>query len=261
MSLILVSASTQRLYNDNQPKITAYPFSCGLWVRPTSTTGTQTILCFADTATTNNWWALNRNAGTNFQFSAAAGGTTNSASTGVPVSGRWFYIVIRGISATNRKIAVLNSFLGPTHATTATSRSPAGVDTNVIGAFNTTTVSQYFDGEIQEFWYTLTDIQPDGAQLQGGILKTLAYRGPLAVPRIAKDIVEYRRFTDGPSYYFQQGTDRGTTNNNYRNLYTGGGRPRIQWNGGGYFGVGSCPMVNGVHGELPRAQISRYLPV
>lgn len=260
MSLILVSASSQRLYNDSQALITAYPFTCGLWVKPNSVSGTQTILCFADTATTNNYWALNRNAGTNFQFTAVAGGTANSASAGVPVSGRWFYIVIRGISATNRKIAVLNSFLGPAHATTATSRSPAGVDTNVIGALNRTTVSQYFDGEIAEFFYTLTDIQPDGAQLHDGVLKTLAYRGPLALPRIMRDIVEYRRFT-GPSYVFQQGTDRGATNEDAWKLFTGGGRKRIQWNGGGYFGVGTCPYVNGVHMELPRPQISRFLPV
>jgi hypothetical protein len=51
-----------------------------------------------------------------------------------------------------------------------------------------------FDGNVAEFWYTNTDIQPDGAQLDGNLLRQLAYGGPFSVPHIAGDILEYRSF-------------------------------------------------------------------
>jgi hypothetical protein len=50
------------------------------------------------------------------------------------------------------------------------------------------------DAFISEFWYTNTDIQPDGAQLNDDLLRQLAYGGPFSVPHVAANLIEYRSF-------------------------------------------------------------------
>jgi hypothetical protein len=73
-----------------------------------------------------------------------------------------------------------------------TSINPAGVDTMSVGALNLSTgATGFFNGSIAEFFYTNTDIQPDGAQLDDNMVRQLAYHGPFSHPDVAKDIVEY----------------------------------------------------------------------
>lgn len=45
-------------------------------------------------------------------------------------------------------------------------------------------------------WYTNTDIQADGEQLQDSTLRQLAFGGPFSLPHIARDIIAYRSFED-----------------------------------------------------------------
>lgn len=66
------------------------------------------------------------------------------------------------------------------------------MDAMAIGSQASATPTEFFDGRMAEIWYTNTDIQADGLQLQDALLRQLAYGGPFSVPHIAKDIVEYR---------------------------------------------------------------------
>jgi hypothetical protein len=77
------------------------------------------------------------------------------------------------------------------------------------------------DGKIAGLWYTNTDIQADGGQLQERTLRQLAFNGPFSLPNIAKDIVEYRGFRsslasrqDDPSEVYYRGTPPVWTNVN-----------------------------------------------
>jgi hypothetical protein len=94
-----------------------------------------------------------------------------------------------------------------------------------VGALVNSSPSGFFDGQVGEFWYTDTDIQADGAQLQDSTLRQLAYFGPFSIPHIAKDIVEYRSFRsrldsrqDTPDEVYYRGTRPVWTNTNGVNL-------------------------------------------
>lgn len=73
------------------------------------------------------------------------------------------------------------------------------MDRVTIGALGGTTPASFFDGLIGEYWVTATDIQGDGAQLQDGLLLQLAYGGPLSVPSVARDVIEYRSMIKHPT--------------------------------------------------------------
>jgi hypothetical protein len=192
MAANFVAASTQYLANAAVP-FTAVPFTIALWYYPINTT-TQTVLCLSDTGTTNNYFNL-RKISTVYQLRSAAGGADASASAGTFAANAWTFIVARCISATNRRLAVLNPDGSAGNGQDTTSRAPSGIDTLGIGALLTSGAPQSpIDGLIGEFWCTNTDIQDDGLALQGAMLRQLAYGGPFSVPHIAKDIIEYHSF-------------------------------------------------------------------
>lgn len=102
-------------------------------------------------------------------------------------------------------------------------------------------------GQIAEIWYTNTDIQPDGAQLQNSTLRQLAFNGPFSLPHIAKDIVEYRSFRsrldsrqDTPEEVYHRGLRQTWTNTNGVTL---GPHPPAVENQEGPLGVYTPPMV------------------
>ena len=68
------------------------------------------------------------------------------------------------------------------------------MDNMTVGNLKRTSNNNFSDCRVGELWYTNTDIQPDGAQLDDNLLRQLAYGGPFSVPCCAKDIIEYRSF-------------------------------------------------------------------
>jgi hypothetical protein len=229
MSFSFVSASTQRFLNDANNPLTAVPFTVVCWVRPSDVTGTKTAWSIVNTGSTTAFWRLDRNAGTNWQFSCNAASTTVSASAGVPATGKWSFIVCRAITATNRRIHVLDTNTGAhANAQETTSRTPASINAMAVGTFNGSTISQYWDGDIAEFWYTATDIWPEGTTMPEGFFRALAYRGPFWHPRIAKDVIEYRGFRASPAVRRSDSTHRGGTEQPFGDIYYGGRPPVIR---------------------------------
>lgn len=189
MAASFLAASSQRLLNSTPP-VTNYPFTVGMWVYPTTTGAVRSFWSLGDTAGTANFWRLSQTATNVWQFTAQP----NSADAGTVTANRWAFLVARGINATNRRVSALQYNGVVAHGQNTTNTTPAGIDVMAIGATIVSVQTHFFSGLIGEFWYTNTDIQADGAQLQDATLRQLAYGGPSSLPHIAKDIIEYRSF-------------------------------------------------------------------
>lgn len=198
MAANFTAASSQYLSNDAAP-ITAAPFTLACWFNTTTIAagaGPIAAVCNAS-STEQNRWLLYRD-DDDVVFSCVVTGTEVTATAAnILAVNQWYFVVARAISATNRRVAVLMRTGATSHAQNTTSRVPTGVTRIALGSEADATPSLFFDGLIGEFWYTNTDIQPGGAQLQDGLLRQLAYGGPFSVPHIAKDILEYRSLRHG----------------------------------------------------------------
>lgn len=201
MAASFVAASSQYLVNST-PAVIDYPFTIGMWVNLTAVAGvSRTLFSLADTAVATHYLIVRMESTENIVLAARAGGSENTASLpdSFLVAGKWTFFVARCISSTNRKISGIKSDGTIAHATTATARAPTSMDTMAIGALVVSTVSEYWDGSIAEYWLSNADVQPDGAQLQNSLLWQLAYGGPFSVPHITKNIIEYRSFRKHPT--------------------------------------------------------------
>ena len=108
--------------------------------------------------------------------------------------GRHYYVLIRCVAADNLWMAILNPDGSVTHNNiTTTTPAIGGPITEYIGQ-NISFASAWFNGAFAEYFLTSSDVQGDGAQTNEALLRQLAYRGPLSVPHIKKDIIEYRSF-------------------------------------------------------------------
>jgi hypothetical protein len=140
--------------------------------------------------------------------SNSAGGFKGTTSL-VAVLGRWDYILVRTISATNRRIAVLSSEGVAAHAQSTNSVTLTGHNSLSLGAWSVAgfiTTSGGMTGTIAEMFYSATDIQPDGTQLSDATLRQIAYGSPFSMASIAKDIAEYRAlFSTAGGGTFAQG--------------------------------------------------------
>lgn len=187
MSAFFVSTSNQRLFNTAAP-ISAVPLSMGLWVRPTTINFQKDIWQLSDTSGLTGWALLQLNSNV-FDFQVSG---TSDANAGTVVVNKWFYIVGRAPTTTNRFISVLSEDGIISTGSSAVTLTPTSVVSESLGANASNTISNAFDGNIAEFWLTNSDIQPDGAALQNSTLRQLARGGPFSIPHIAKDIVDYR---------------------------------------------------------------------
>jgi hypothetical protein len=188
------SAATQMLIN-SAPAVVDVPFTVGMWVYPTTTGTLRSFWSLGDTAGAANFWRISQDSSNVWQFVAQP----NIASGGTVTANQLAFLVARGISSANRRMAVLQGDGSIAHMQNTTGISVTGVDTMTLGATNVSVQVHLFDGGIGEFWYTNTDIQPDGAQLDENLLRELAYGGPFSVPSVAKDVVEYRSLRKYPS--------------------------------------------------------------
>ena len=222
MSAVFTRASSMRLVN-SAPLLpsTGYPFSVGMWLNMTSVSATFNILfSYADTGVDNHALRVQIDSAERLAINATAGGTSaNGTLTSALVAGQWAYCVARFISSTNRRISARYRSGLIEHAQSTTSRAPTSLDTMALGISQDLTPDSPCDASIAEFWYTNTDIQADGAQLQNSTLHQLAFDGPFALPHIAKDIIEYRSFRkhptagDGWDIYFGRSASNWTNTN------------------------------------------------
>jgi hypothetical protein len=176
------------------PAFITYPFTVAAWVSP------------AQSGTAACWWSLGStsasqffrigqpNTTATFLADADAGSGAANAQAGTITVNGWHFVLGRFISATNRRLAVLNTNGSIAHGQNTTSRAPA-VNATAIGArLDSGSYDQEYQGRIAEFWMCDADIQADGAQLQDWMVRQLAYYGPFSVPHLAASIVEYRAF-------------------------------------------------------------------
>lgn len=202
MAASFVAASSQYLLSSTTP-ITALPITVGIWFNLAAVANEpRTLWTVADTGTILSHWSLEMTSAEIVQIVVGNGVVPNSASITTPIAaGTWNFAIGRFVSNINRKIAVLLNSGSVEHGSVTTNRAPAGgVDVVSIGARQQSTgVDQFWDGSIAEVWWTNSDIQADGAQLQDATIRQLAYGGPFSVPHVAKDIVEYRSFRKYPS--------------------------------------------------------------
>lgn len=193
MSASFLLASSQYLLN-SAPPVTVAPFSVGFWCRPTVVTGAAKVV----------WGLFSSTSGVNYfdlflgpaAWTMEAGdGTDQQVTAGNAVANNWHYIVLRYISATNRRICVLTTLGIVTHGQSTTSCLPTTIDREILGAGDVSgTPATFMSGQIAEFWKTNTDIQADGLALQDATVRQIAYGGPFSIPHLRKDLVEYHSF-------------------------------------------------------------------
>lgn len=196
MSLRLRRASTQ--YLRAPTLITTFPFTFGCWVKMLSVSAVTNIIVSICDESTDNRIRVHINNAEDFGVFSFDGTTSSTATNtaGAITVNAWNYVIFRAIAANNLRLA---SWRGPNnviqHTQATTSVTPTNLDVMVIGAnIVSTAVQQPADMEIAEFWYTDTDIQPGGLQLQNPLFHQLAYGGPFSVPNVAAGLVEYRSF-------------------------------------------------------------------
>lgn len=170
------------------------PFTVGMWARPAGTGAQKYMWSQVDTvAATGGRFGITQEASDVWGIEAFDGTTEEIATAGTVTANQWSYLVARFISASNRRLAVLDSNGARSHALGTTSLTPSGVDNMILGATQDTgSFSGHFDGRISKLWICNADIQADGAQLDNAMLHQLAFGGPLSVPHIHKNLLFYQ---------------------------------------------------------------------
>lgn len=190
MALLLESSSSQRLERTSPPVI-AMPFSVGAWVMPTGLGSTRRFWSLCNGGGTDEW-SLGHASGNQWALFCSAGGSTSPINIGTATSGRWAFVLGRMISATNRRLSVLNFDGSIVTGQATTSRSPSPITREAIGCQNASTPAQFWAGSVAEYWIAAADVQGDNAVIQNALLWQLALGGPLSVRHVARFLVEYR---------------------------------------------------------------------
>jgi hypothetical protein len=185
MSLSFVTANNSYL-RVNSPN-TAAPITFGFWFNILDT-NVENMAWFGDSGGTATFGIYKD--GTNFHLYAGGAGS-NVAYGDASVLG-WHFLIQRVMSTTNYRAAILNPLGAIAHAA-GTGNATFDFTTLTLGN-NSSSPTSGLTGNIAELFYTDTDIQPDGLQLDETLLRRLAYRGPFSVPSLKKDIIEYRSF-------------------------------------------------------------------
>ena len=195
------------------------PITVAAWVRPNALGVDRNFWSLCDTATATNYFSLGQAVADTWRLRQTDDATPISLAIGTVTANQWAFVVARFVSATIRRMSVLQYGGSIAQGLSTTSDTPAGLDTMAIGALYHSAPTEYWGGDIAELWYTNTDIQPDGLQLQNNTLRQLAYGGPFSVPHIADKIIEYRSFESG------LGSDRDRPDE----VYLGAGKTRPVW--------------------------------
>lgn len=196
MAATFTAASVQFLTGAAMP-ITTYPFSAGVWIKQPSTGDVS--LFFMTDGGGPNYFALALFNGNPYVSASDTNGEVDADLAGITLnSGKWVFLLGRWVSATNRWCSLLQDDGSTVHAQNTTSRTPAGLTTMYLGSYDGSGTGA-FDGSMAEFFLLNADVQPDGAQTQDTLLRQLAYGGPLSLPHLAGNVIDYRSLRKHPT--------------------------------------------------------------
>lgn len=198
MPALFDGTANQRLRNSSQRFTLAAPVSFGFEMRwPTSATS-RLAFSAAPYGGDSDGLLVAKTTGNTLAFGVFdSGGYDESiTSTAIANNGRT-YVVGRWISNTNRRLAVQHSNgNAPDHIQNTVSRAPAGLTSWGVGWAGLTPDTDVPLGRISHFWITFADIQPGGGVLDNTLLNVLAQDGPMAVPHIRAQLIEYLPLVD-----------------------------------------------------------------
>lgn len=215
-----VFSGAQELLLTGAPPVTAYPYTVGLWVYPTAVNNATYLIWWAQgsLASASNYAFIGQSPGTDFSFAVDSGPGIVEAQGGTVVINQWYFCLARGISATNRRMAVLMPDGSVLHVQNTTSRTPTPAN-QTLGNLKRSGLNNFAQARIAEWWMADVDVQADGAQLNESTLRQLAFGGPFSLPHIAKNIAEYRRLrsridsrADDAEEHFKRGVREEWTN-------------------------------------------------
>lgn len=236
MSAQFVAASSQVL-SLASPQVVALPLTVACWFYVSTLPSPFGCLwALEDSANaSDDGWYVAATSGRVVVQQALNSVSGNAANTTVNqwALNSWNFVVARYISATNRRLSVLLSTGLTEHVQSVTSITPnAAANASSLGGTSASTRTLFLDGLIAEHWITNSDIQADGLALTDNLLRQLAYFGPFSVPRLAKNIVDYRSLR----------SSLGSDQDNLSDYYSNGGRRKIWTNING--------VIRGFHPQL-----------
>ena len=193
MGFRFTKASSEGITNTTFGGITpAYPFTVGGWFMPLTTADGCFIWNAVNSANTTLFWGLFMNAAATVV--TLYSGSVNLLSVNALTNGQWYYLIGRFISATNRRMTLLEPDLHAIEEVqSTTSNTPGAFNNEAIGSLPASS-ALFSTGIVAEMWRTNTDIQPDGAALLVPTLLQLAYRGPYSISSISQNLVWYKSF-------------------------------------------------------------------
>lgn len=236
MAVSFASASSQYLANSAAP-VTAVPFTVGMWIRDTTSASDEVFWSLTDTAAADDGWSLFKGTDNGIRLGCYRGATYAEAVGPTLVSGQWTFVLGRMISATNRRLAVLQP-TGVTSAQSTTSCTPTGIDSIGIGCELQSSAINFFNGSVAEYWMANIDVHRGGGAIPNTYMYQLAYGGPFSVPFIERNLVDYRSFRQSITSDQDHGQD----------YYLGGQRPvRQVWTNVNGATLGPHPPLPGYY--------------
>jgi hypothetical protein len=194
MSVFFDGTGGSILVNTASP-ITAVPFTVAFWARP-ATTGATRVLWAMNPAVAGDFFQIVQTVVNRWAISIKQGGTTSTLpAIGAILPNAWTFVVARFASDSS---VYLNVVTNGTFASGSSTGGlvPASIAHMEIGGEDVGG-STHFNGRIAEFWFTNTDIQPDGLVLPDALVQQLAFGGPFSTAATTNDVVEYHSLRSG----------------------------------------------------------------
>jgi hypothetical protein len=180
----------------NATYVPGYPFVFGCWTFINDLAGNYIIACLTSSAANTHNVTLQLTT-TKFQVTAVAGGGTQTSISNItPVVGKWYYIMCRAISATNRWVVVFDPSTGLVDQVQNTSSvSPTFTTPRIgLGCLPGTSIALTCNDTLAEFFYLAADFigAAPAAALPRELVTTLALEGPFSRPYLSNQVIEYR---------------------------------------------------------------------
>jgi hypothetical protein len=200
-------ANTGNIVLSGAPAVVTYPFTMAVWVYPFTINTAQSFVTLTDNTVSNQFFNFGQSSGATMVADVNFGGSTAGLSVTGTAANKWQFGLYRAISATNRRLSAVWSDGSMTHAQSTTSRSPGTINTMAIGRKELSTPTGQYNGRLAEFWWCDADVQADGAQINESFLRQLAFGGPLSVPHVKNNLIEYRSFRVFPDTHADRSRD------------------------------------------------------
>lgn len=227
------STSTSRYYSDNPALLsTGYPLTMACWYYPTAIF-TRAAMSFGDGGggggSGHRLGMGTLNTGSAWLLYASDASLTNS-SGGAPALNKWAFMIGRFMTATDRRLDVLQE--GTIFSIQGTaSRVPSGLNRLEMGATGVAALTSPNMGSLAEFWYMQSGIPGVSGAIPAQLLYQLAYKGPFSVPSVGSKVIEYQSLLKGP--FFSE-----------ENFFRG---PRPNWT----YSLATGALTSGIHPPLP----------